>query len=61
MCEFLTLCGKDFPTRVQGDFENTFTKAGDRETKEGFRIEGVTGESLGGALLWLPRRVIGKE
>ena len=36
-------------------------KAGDRETKAGLRIEEATGESPGGALLWLPRKVIGKE
>ena len=36
-----------------GDLESTFVKAGDSETKEGLRIEEATGESGGGALLWL--------
>ena len=32
-----------------GDFENMCIKAGDSETKEGLRVEEVTGESLGRA------------
>ena len=39
-------------------FENTLSKAG--ETKEGLRVEEITGEGLGGVLCWLPRYVIGK-
>ena len=34
--------------------------SGESETKERFRVEDVTGESLGG-LLWLPGKFIGKE
>ena len=37
----------------QGDFESMLTKAGDSETKEGPRIEEATGESPGGAALFL--------
>lgn len=33
-----------------GNFERTFTKAGDSATKKGLSVE-VTGEGLGGALL----------
>ena len=36
-----------------------FIKAGDSETKEGLREE-ATGKSLGSALLWLSRHIIGK-
>ena len=43
------------------DFESTFTEAGDSETKEGLRVEEVTGGSLGATWLWLPRNVTGKE
>ena len=43
-----------------GDFESMFIKAGDSDTKEGHRIEEVTAESPGSALLWLSRGVIGK-
>ena len=43
------------------DFESTFTEAGDSETKEGLRVEEVTGGSLGAAWLWLPINVTGKE
>ena len=43
------------------DFESTFTEAGDSETKEGLRVEEVTGGSLGAAWLCLPRNVTGKE
>ena len=39
-----------------GDFESTFIKAGDSETKEE-----ATGESLGDALFWLPRNVTRKK
>ena len=38
-----------------------FVEAGGRKTKEALRVEEVTGESLGGGLLWLPGKVIGKE
>ena len=44
-----------------GDFENLFIKVGDSETKEGLRVEGATGESLGGALLWLFSNIIRKS
>ena len=47
-----------------GDFFTAFIKAGDSEIKEGLRIEEVTRESeesLGGALLWFHRNIIGKE
>ena len=37
-----------------------FIKSGDSESKEGLRVEEATGESLGSALLWLPRKVTGK-
>ena len=36
-----------------GDSESTFITAGDSGAKEGLRVEEATGESLGGALLWL--------
>ena len=49
----LTLCGKDFTTRVQVIFESTFIKAGDSRIKEAFRVEDATGESLGRAALAL--------
>ena len=32
-----------------------FAKAGDSETTEGLTVGEVTRQSLGGALLWLPR------
>ena len=38
-----------------------FIKGEDSETKEGFRVEEVKGERLGSAVLWLPRKVTGKE
>ena len=38
-----------------------FIKAGDSKIKEGLRVEKVTGDSLGGTLLWLPRNVIGES
>ncbi|KAF6131180.1 hypothetical protein HJG60_008050 [Phyllostomus discolor] len=44
-----------------GGFEILFVKAEDSERKEGLRVEEATGESPGGALLWLPRRVMGKK
>ena len=44
-----------------GNFDSTFIEAGENETKERFRVEKVTGESLGGTLLWLPRGVIEKN
>ena len=44
-----------------GDSESTLIKPGDRETKEGLRVEELTGERLGGAWLWLPRKVVRKE
>ena len=34
-----------------GNFDSTFIEAGENETKERFRVEKVTGESLGGTLL----------
>lgn len=42
-------------------FENMFINAGDNETKKEVRVEETTEESLGSALLWLPRDVIGKK
>lgn len=59
VCGFLILCRKDFTS--PGDFESPLIKAGESETKEGFRVEDIVGKSLGGTLLWLPRKVIGKE
>ena len=50
-----------FHSTNPGDFENTFIKAGNSETKEGLRVQEVIGERLGGALFWLPRKVTGKE
>lgn len=44
-----------------GDFEITFMKAVDSETKEGPRVEGEIGGGLGGALLWIPRSIMGKK
>ena len=44
-----------------GDLESTFAKVGDSETKERLTLEEATGESLGGALLWPPRNIAGKE
>lgn len=41
------------------NFESTFMKAGDSETKAG--TEESAGEIPGGALLQLPRKCIGKE
>lgn len=38
-----------FHNTSPGDFESMFTKAGDGETRERRRVEGVMGESLGGA------------
>ena len=43
-----------------GGFESTFIKAADSEAK-GLRVEEATGESLGRALLWLPRNLVRKE
>ena len=42
-------------------FESTFIKAWDSEPNEGLRLQELTGERLDGALIWLPRNVIGKE
>lgn len=39
------------------NFQSTFIKAGDCDTKEGLRVEAATGESRGGILLWFPRNV----
>ena len=44
-----------------GSFESTFIKVEHSERKEGLGVEEATGEIPGSALLWLPRRVIGKE
>ena len=44
-----------------GYIESPFIKDGDSETKKGLGIEEVTGESLGGVLLWLLRNVIRKK
>ena len=38
-----------------------FVKSGESKTEEELKVEEVTGESLDGALLWLPRKVIGKK
>ena len=40
-----------FHSTSSGDFENTFMKAGDSETKERLRVPEGTGESLGRAAL----------
>ena len=42
-----------FHSASPGDFESTFIKAGDSETKEGLKIEEATEVSLGGAALAL--------
>ena len=42
-----------FQNRSPSNVGSMFIKAGDSETKEGLRVEDATGESLGGALLWL--------
>ena len=44
-----------------GDFESMFIKAGDSEIKKGLRLEETTRGSLGGALLWLSQKVVGKK
>ena len=44
-----------------GDFERTFIKAWDSETKEVFRAAEAIRESLGCAVLWLPGNFIKKE
>lgn len=45
-----------------GDFGRTFIRARAKETEEGLRVEEATGESLDGALSWLPGHVAaGKE
>ena len=54
------LCGKDVTAQIQGIFERIFIKAGDRETKEGLRVQEATARSLLGGVLGLPRKVIGK-
>ena len=36
-------------------------KLGTVKMEEGLRVEETTGESLGSALLWLPRNVLGKK
>ena len=46
-----------FHNMSPGDFESTFIKAGDSETKGGLTVEEVTGESLGRVLLWLRTNV----
>ena len=50
-----------FHNTSPGDFWGMFIKAGDSETKEGDRVEEETGDSLGGALLWIPRNIIGQK
>ena len=57
----LDVIQKRFRNTSRGDFESTFIKAGDSETKEELRIKKATGESLGGALCWLCRNVVGKK
>ena len=50
-----------FHNTSPGDFGSMFIKAGDSETKERLRVKDATGESLGSALLCLPRKVVGKK
>lgn len=50
-----------FPATSADDLETVFIIAGDSETKEALGVEGTAGESLGCAVLWLPRNVTGKE
>lgn len=38
-----------------------YNKTGDSETKEGLRIGEAAGGSLGYALLWPPRNIMGKR
>lgn len=59
-CGFIISCRKNFTTRVQVILRVCFIKAGECETKEGPWEEEATRESLGDALLWLHRSVIGK-
>lgn len=63
-CEGVTIVFMPSPKCVC-NFQSTFIKAGDCETKEGLRVEAkglrveeAKGESLGGTLLWFPRNVI---
>ena len=44
-----------------GDVQSVFIKAGDSDTKEEPSIEEATGETLGGALLWLSRNFVRKK
>lgn len=44
-----------------GDFESAFIKVGGSKTKEGLSVEEASEESLGNALFWLPRNLIGKK
>ena len=50
-----------FHNTSRDDFESVFVKAGDGETMEGLRVEEATGESLGGALLWISRNITEKK
>ena len=58
---FLTSCRKEFTTQAQVILMVHLLKLGDRETKEGIRMGEATGESLGDALLLLPRNVTVKK
>ena len=60
LCGFLASRRKDFPVRVHMILKVHLLRTG-QETNEGLGVEEGTGESLGGVLLWLPRKVIGKE
>ena len=51
LCGFFTLYKKDFTTRVQVILRLRLLRLGTVKTMGGFRVEEVTGESLGGALL----------
>ena len=60
MC-VLTSFREDLTTQGKVILKFLFIEAWNRETQEGFRGEEATGESPGGALLWLPRNVTGKK
>ena len=50
VCGSLTSCRKDLTTGVEAILR-VCIKVGDNETKEGLRVEEVTGESLHGTAL----------
>lgn len=44
-----------------GGFDSTYVEAGDGENKGRASVKQVRGGSPGGALIWFPRRITGKE